>query len=161
MCNFLSFTILQDKDGLQILAADLKQHDAIEQKFNLEPQKDVWFEAEWTGNGQETLEIRFPENWNKGKQNSVYRWVFNQFSDRDELIDFLLKNTIFSDCDLDLSGTGVTELPEGLSVGGYLDLRGTGVTELPEGLSVGGSLYLSGTGVTKIPNSCKNCEIWW
>jgi len=77
---------------------------------------------------------------------------FNQFSDRDELIDFLLKNTIFSDCDLDLSGTGgngtprrserwwfsrlarygCNGTPEGLSVGGYLDLRGTGVTELPK-----------------------------
>ena len=41
---------------------------------------------------------------------------------------------------LDLSGTQITELPEGLSVGGYLDLSGTQITELPEGLSVGGSL---------------------
>ena len=87
MCNFLSFTILQSKkDGLQILAADLKQHSEIEQKFNLEPQKDVWFEAEWTGNEQEKLEIRFPERWNKGKKDVVYQWVFNQFRDRDELI---------------------------------------------------------------------------
>ena len=142
MCNFLSFTILQSKkDGLQILAADLKQHSEIEQKFNLEPQKDVWFEAEWTGNEQEKLEIRFPERWNKGKKDAVYQWVFNQFRDRDELIEYLLTNTNFSDCDLDLGWTGVTELPEGLSVGG--------------------SLYLNGTGVTKIPKSCKDNEIWW
>lgn len=32
---------------------------------------------------------------------------------------------------------------------GYLDLRGTGITALPEGLTVGGSLYLRGTGITK------------
>jgi len=42
---------------------------------------------------------------------------------------------------LDLSGTGITSLPEGLSVGGWLDLRGTGITSLPEGLSVGGRIY--------------------
>ncbi|HXT81421.1 MAG TPA: hypothetical protein VN702_17795 [Acetobacteraceae bacterium] len=52
---------------------------------------------------------------------------------------------------LDLSGTGITALPEGLSVGGSLDLRGTGITALPEGLSVGGSLYLRGTGITALP----------
>jgi hypothetical protein len=35
--------------------------------------------------------------------------------------------------------TGLTSLPEGLTVGGYLDLRGcTGLTSLPEGLTVGG-----------------------
>ena len=161
MCNFLSFTILQGKNGLQILAADLKQHDAIEQKFNLDANKDIWFEAEWTGNNQEKLEIRFPENWNKGKQKAVYQWVYNQFRDRDELIEFLLENTDFRDCHLDLRGTGVTELPEGLSVGGSLYLSGTGVTKLPEGLSVGGYLDLRGTGVTKIPDSCKNNQIWW
>ena len=49
---------------------------------------------------------------------------------------------------LDLSGTGITSLPEGLTVGGWLDLRETGITSLPEGLTVGGSLYLRGTGIT-------------
>ena len=49
---------------------------------------------------------------------------------------------------LDLSGTGITSLPEGLTVGGWLDLRGTGITSLPEGLTVGGSLDLRGTGIT-------------
>lgn len=29
-----------------------------------------------------------------------------------------------------------------LTVGGYLDLQGTGITALPDGLTVGGSLYL-------------------
>ena len=40
--------------------------------------------------------------------------------------------------DLDLSGTPVTSLPEGLKVGGSLDLRGTSITSLPKGLKVGG-----------------------
>jgi hypothetical protein len=48
-----------------------------------------------------------------------------------------------------------------LSVGGSLDLSGTGITELPEGLSVGGSLYLRCTGITKIPNRLKDNEIYW
>ena len=53
---------------------------------------------------------------------------------------------------LDLEGcTGITSLPEGLTVGGYLYLRGTGITSLPEGLTVGGSLDLRGTGITSLP----------
>ena len=40
---------------------------------------------------------------------------------------------------LDLeSCTGITSLPEGLTVGGCLYLRGTGITSLPDGLTVGG-----------------------
>ena len=46
---------------------------------------------------------------------------------------------------LDLSGTQITSLPEGLTVGGSLYLSGTLITSLPEGLTVGGSLDLSGT----------------
>ena len=46
---------------------------------------------------------------------------------------------------LDLRGTQITALPDGLTVGGYLDLRGTQITALPDGLTVGGSLYLRGT----------------
>ena len=53
---------------------------------------------------------------------------------------------------LDLRGTGITSLPEGLTVGGSLYLRGTGITSLPEGLTVGGSLDLEGcTGITSLP----------
>ena len=50
-----------------------------------------------------------------------------------------------------LLDTGITSLPEGLTVGGALDLRGTGITSLPEGLTVGGALYLRGTGITSLP----------
>ena len=49
---------------------------------------------------------------------------------------------------LNLRGTGITSLPEGLTVGAHLDLRGTGITSLPEGLTVGGYLDLRGTGIT-------------
>jgi CII-binding regulator of phage lambda lysogenization HflD len=54
---------------------------------------------------------------------------------------------------LDLRETAITKLPESLTtVGGYLDLRGTAITKLPEGLTtVGGSLDLYGTAITKLP----------
>ena len=54
---------------------------------------------------------------------------------------------------LDLSYTGITELPDNLTVGGDLYLSGTGVTELPDNLTVGGGLYLSGTGITALPDN--------
>jgi hypothetical protein len=52
---------------------------------------------------------------------------------------------------LDLRGTAITALPEGLTVGKSLDLRGTAITALPEGLTVGESLYLRGTAITALP----------
>ncbi|MBQ7824842.1 MAG: hypothetical protein IJ337_00620, partial [Clostridia bacterium] len=50
---------------------------------------------------------------------------------------------------LDLSETQITELPDNLTVGGWLDLSGTQITELPDNLTVGGSLYLRGTQITR------------
>ena len=58
--------------------------------------------------------------------------------------------------DLYLGGcTGLTALPENLSVGGHLYLGGcTGLTALPENLSMGGHLYLGGcTGLTALPEN--------
>ena len=52
---------------------------------------------------------------------------------------------------LDLRGTGITSLPDNLTVGGWLDLRDTSITTLPDNLTVGGSLDLSGTGITALP----------
>ena len=46
---------------------------------------------------------------------------------------------------LDLSGTGITSLPENLTVGGWLDLSDTPIKSLPKCLTVGDSLYLRGT----------------
>ena len=47
-----------------------------------------------------------------------------------------------------LRGTGITALPDNLTVGDSLYLRGTGITALPDNLTVGGYLDLRGTGVT-------------
>ena len=72
---------------------------------------------------------------------------------------------------LDLEGTSITALPDGLSVGGSLDLRGcTGITALPDGLSVGGHLDLDGTNVPAIYRDERGYELrrimcgsdeWW
>lgn len=52
------------------------------------------------------------------------------------------------------SGIELSEADDGeLSVGGYLNLEGTGITQLPDGLSVGGYLYLRGTGITQLPDN--------
>jgi hypothetical protein len=56
---------------------------------------------------------------------------------------------------LDLRGTKITSLPDNLSVGGYLDLEGTKITSLPDNLNVGGSLYLGGTKITSLPDNLK------
>jgi hypothetical protein len=56
---------------------------------------------------------------------------------------------------LDLSfNTGITSLPDGLTVGASLDLTGcTGITSLPDGLNLGEWLYLEGcTGLTSLPD---------
>ena len=47
-----------------------------------------------------------------------------------------------------LTGTGITTLPENLTVGGSLYLIGKGITSLPDNLTVGGYLDLEGTGIT-------------
>ena len=47
-----------------------------------------------------------------------------------------------------LSNSKITELPEGLTVGGSLYLRNSKITELPEGLTVGGYLDLSDSKIT-------------
>ena len=55
-----------------------------------------------------------------------------------------------SEGDLNLSGTPITTLPDGLSVGGDLYFYGTQITTLPDGLSVGGNLDLFDTPIAKL-----------
>lgn len=55
--------------------------------------------------------------------------------------------------DLDIRGTQITSLPDNLTVGGYLDLEGTRITSLPDNLTVGGSLNLRGTQITSLPDN--------
>ena len=52
---------------------------------------------------------------------------------------------------LDLGGTEIARLPKGLKVSGHLNLAFTPIKTLPEGLSVGGDLYLNNTLITALP----------
>jgi len=56
---------------------------------------------------------------------------------------------------LDLRGTQIKELPQGLKVDGYLNLYGTQIKELPQGLKVGGNLDLGGTQIKELPQGLK------
>ena len=56
---------------------------------------------------------------------------------------------------LDLSGTEIETLPEGLKVGGDLDLAYTFIEYLPEGLEVGGYLDLIESSVEFLPKGLK------
>ncbi len=51
-----------------------------------------------------------------------------------------------------LNNTLITALPDGLTVGGWIDLGGTPITALPDGLTVGGSLSLNNTPITALPD---------
>ena len=57
--------------------------------------------------------------------------------------------------DLDLKGTPITSLPQGLTVGGFLYLRNTPITTLPQNLKVGGYLDLQNTPITSLPQGLK------
>ncbi len=71
--------------------------------------------------------------------------LLRQYLD-DNNITYEIKNgAIEVGGDLDLRGTGISELPDNLQVGGGLYLRGTGISELPDNLQVGGGLYLDPT----------------
>ena len=56
---------------------------------------------------------------------------------------------------LDLRGTNIKELPNGLKVGGDLWLIGTPIQSLPDNLTVGGDLSLTGTPIQSLPDNLK------
>ena len=58
--------------------------------------------------------------------------------------------------DLDLTGSEIEELPEGLKVGGDLYLEySSSITSLPEGLEVGNHLDLRGINMESLPKGLK------
>ena len=81
-----------------------------------------------------------------------YRLLLNKCGDIPGITEDDLGKYLDFPGDLDLEGTNITSLPDGLTVGGYLDLRGTNITSLPDGLTVGGNLNLYGTNITSLPD---------
>jgi hypothetical protein len=62
---------------------------------------------------------------------------------------------------LDLCGSHVTCLPDGLVVSGTLDLDFTRMAHLPNELSVGFNLYLEDTLITQLPSDIKVGNSVW
>lgn len=56
---------------------------------------------------------------------------------------------------LNISGSNITYLPDGLSVGGDLCIDGTKITSLPKNMEIGENLDLVGTKVVSIPEGLK------
>ena len=85
------------------------------------------------------------------------RWgikrIVRELKDYPTLVFLLNGKTVKGD--LDLRGTKITSLPEGLKVGGNLYLENTPITSLPEGLKVGRHLDLEGTPITSLPEGLK------
>jgi hypothetical protein len=62
------------------------------------------------------------------------------------------KEELEVDGDLDLYGSKIKSLPEGLKVGGHLSLfHSKNIESLPEGLQVGRDLYLGFSQITSLP----------
>lgn len=57
--------------------------------------------------------------------------------------------------DLDLNGSNILSLPDGLKVNGYLDLSNTWINSLPKGLEVASDLNLDYTMIDVLPKGLK------
>lgn len=54
---------------------------------------------------------------------------------------------------LDISNSDVTELPDNLTVSGWLYINNTKISKLPENLRVSGGIDISETEITELPKS--------
>ena len=93
---------------------------------------------------KETLKKIFDFLEEKGEHNTPIKWkLVNNEPLTDDDLD--VKG------DLDLSGSQITSLPEGLKITGNLDLSYSKITSLPEGLTVTGYLALTETDIEFLP----------
>lgn len=67
-------------------------------------------------------------------------------------INGLLKNNTRITGDLQLSWTGVQNLPDHLTVEGHLNVSGTPIKKLPINLCVGRNLYMDNTEISRLPD---------
>lgn len=65
-------------------------------------------------------------------------------------------NTVITDF---IKKYGNVSMIAGNFYNGDLDLQGTAITSLPDGLQVGGSLYQRGTGIKSIPDGIENQQV--
>jgi hypothetical protein len=67
----------------------------------------------------------------------------------------LTKEELIVKGNLNLKGSKITSLPEGLEVGGSLSLIGLAITSLPKSLKVDGTIYLKDSKITSLPEGFK------
>ena len=126
MCEFISMILTNDENP-KIYWDTPTSHAETAEIRGLKPGSYV--EAEWTGDGDENLTIRCDDG-----REAIYRaCILADFKTYAQLVKAVLSEPIR----------------------GCLDLRDTGITALPEGLTVGGSLHLSGAGIKIVPRSAK------
>jgi hypothetical protein len=78
----------------------------------------------------------------------VYRLVYEPES--------LESHDLFIDDNLDVEGVAeLKQLPDGLTIAGYLDVEGTGLTSLPNNLRVKGSLFANSLPLKELPRGLK------
>jgi hypothetical protein len=121
MCEFLSFVATwEEGKGLQVYASDsLRGHSEAVSKYGL--QERAVYKFAWEADGDDALVLSHGQGLTPDTERARLE-VLRLWPNRSELVTYLLGRT--------------------LSVGGSLDLRGcTGLTALPEGLSVGGYIY--------------------
>ena len=158
MCEYLSFcSTWTEGEGVQVFsAASLKGHAETVQLWDLPDDARRW---SWERDGENSLVLSHGQEMTP-ERDSERAEILRLWPDRGALTMYLIgklhSHDKLSGGSLDLNGcTGLTALPDGLSVGGYLYLGGcTGLTALPDGLSVGGSLYLGGQKIV-VPKSFK------
>jgi len=145
VCDFMSFYVGWKGE---IYVGDFRSHASAEEAHNLsealKSSKRPPVPAEWTEEDPDALSVRVPDSIDRDE--AYYKaLVLGEYESRVDLILSVLKSSRFGG-GLNLEGcTGLTTLPDGLSVGRSLYLRGcTGLTALPDGLSVGGGLNLRG-----------------
>ena len=90
-----------------------------------------------------------------GKRALIKKWFKSMgINSRRYTIDDKFNISLRGNLDLYLNQT-VTELPDNLTVEGYVDLRRTNIIELPDNLTVGSFLDIEMTKIKKLPKSLR------
>jgi hypothetical protein len=98
---------------------------------------------------KETIKNIFKFLEDEGEHKAPFKWKL------ENNIPFS-KEELEVDGDLDLYGSKIKSLPEGLKVGGHLSLfHSKNIESLPEGLQVGENLYLDHTTIDTLPKGLK------
>jgi hypothetical protein len=122
MCNSYSFFVYQSSDGNGLA---VKTGNSVDSHGDEGYPGQPYFECEWTDG-----EIEVRSERNESENDTVRQWLLSQWKNEFHMLNaqIVLRGGKWTGS-LNLSGTAITALPDGLSVGGYLDLSGTAITK--------------------------------